>query len=123
MSKSFLTTAWSVLLFGACGAADATRPSSDLRDAWIDPDTGHRVVRLSRAPGRSESFYFHQNAFTAKGDKFVFSNASDSGGNRLFVLDWATRKAEPLTQAGAGSAVVSHTGRLVYYQRARGIYS
>jgi hypothetical protein len=29
----------------------------------IDPDTGHRVVRLSDEPG-SQSLYFHQNAYT-----------------------------------------------------------
>ena len=28
---------------------------------WIDPDTGHRVIRLSREPGTA-SLYFHQNA-------------------------------------------------------------
>jgi oligogalacturonide lyase len=38
---------------------------------WIDPDTGHRVIRLSTAPG-SASLYFHQNSFTPKGDKFIF---------------------------------------------------
>lgn len=104
------------------GAADISGASS-LRDDWVDADTGHRVVRLSRLPGRSESFYFHQNAFTPKGDKFVFSNSSDTGRNRLFVLDWATRKAEPLTESGASSAVVSHVHPIVYYQRAGALYS
>ena len=35
---------------------------------WIDPDTGHRVVRLSDEPG-SQSLYFHQNAYT--GTKWI----------------------------------------------------
>src|SRR5687767_6571191 len=30
---------------------------------WIDPQTGHRVIRLSRDAG-STSFYFHQNTYT-----------------------------------------------------------
>ena len=104
-------------------AADTSSSSGDLRDEWIDPDTGHRVIRLSRVPGRSESFYFHQNAFSPDGDKFVFSNMSDGGRNRLFVLDWATRKTEPLTDAGAASAVVSQKRPIVYYQRAGALYS
>ena len=33
---------------------------------WIEPATGHRVVRLSQEPGAS-SFYFHQNGYTASG--------------------------------------------------------
>ena len=28
---------------------------------WVDADTGHRVVRLSREPG-SASLYFHQRS-------------------------------------------------------------
>src|SRR5260370_40549849 len=39
---------------------------------WIEPLTGHRVIQLSREPGTS-SFYFHQNAYTAAGDKIVVS--------------------------------------------------
>ena len=35
---------------------------------WIDPDTGHRVVRLSTEPG-SASLYFNQNAYTPDGKK------------------------------------------------------
>ena len=33
---------------------------------WIDPSTGHRVIRLSREPG-SASLYFHQNAYSPDG--------------------------------------------------------
>ena len=44
----------------------------DVPKEWVDPETGHRVVRLSDEPG-SSSFYFHQNGYTAKGDKLVFS--------------------------------------------------
>src|SRR5215471_8513044 len=39
---------------------------------WIDRATGHRVIRLSGDDGGS-SLYFHQNAYTPKGDKFVFN--------------------------------------------------
>ena len=35
---------------------------------WIDPDTGHRVIRLSDEPN-SQSLYFHYNSYTPEGDK------------------------------------------------------
>src|SRR5438552_8898177 len=38
---------------------------------WVDPSTGHRIVRLSDESG-SASFYFHQNAYSADGDLMVF---------------------------------------------------
>ncbi len=38
--------------------------SNYIPNEYIDPDTGHRVVRLTRGTGSYSSFYFHQNAFT-----------------------------------------------------------
>ena len=48
--------------------------TTDLPREWVDPDTNHRIVRLSDEAG-SQSFYFHQNGYTASGDKFVFRYA------------------------------------------------
>ena len=50
----------------------AVAQNGELPREWVDPDTGHRVVRLSDEAG-SQSFYFHQNGHTASGDKLVFS--------------------------------------------------
>jgi oligogalacturonide lyase len=52
-------------LASACPAARASYASS-----WIDPDTGHRVVQLSREPG-TQSLYFTQNAYTKDGKLIV----------------------------------------------------
>lgn len=103
-------------------AAQEPAPQSEraekpvLRDEWLDPDTGHRVVRLSRIPGRSESFYFNQNAFTRDGDKMVFLNSVPGAGARLFLLDWATRRATPLTESGVRGGVVGRASPRVFYQ-------
>ncbi len=94
-----------------------------LRDEWIDTDTGHQVTRLSRLPGESESFYFHQNAFTADGDKMVFANFGTNRSRDFYVLDWATRKAERLTDGGTNRGeVVCAKGRRLYYMREGGVY-
>ncbi len=95
----------------------------DLRDEWVDQDTGHRIVRLSRISGTSQSFYFHQNAFTAEGDKMVFENTLPGGGSRLVVLDWATRQIKPLTQPGTRGIVVGPKSRKAYFQRGQDVYS
>ena len=39
---------------------------------WIDPDTGHRVVRLTDEPG-SASLYFNQDGYTADGRKLIYT--------------------------------------------------
>src|SRR5262249_17040974 len=62
------------LLLGSISAltlAAATRAQAPPTD-WVDPATGQRILRLS-GDGGGSSLYFHQNAFTPKGDKFVFN--------------------------------------------------
>lgn len=83
-------------------------------DEWIDKDTHHKVVRLSRIPGTSLSFYFHNNPFV--GNRMVFYNSSNQQGGeatdmkrqesyvlnsknrQLYALDLGSLKAEQLTQ-------------------------
>jgi oligogalacturonide lyase len=82
---------------------------------WIDPDTGHRIVRLSREDG-SESLYFHQNAFTAEGDKMVMVTL---GG--ISTVNLKTREIDLVVPGIARSTNISHgiivgrKSRQVYY--------
>src|ERR1700744_5826378 len=69
----------------APSATTAAEPPTD----WIDPATGHRIIRLSQEPGTS-SLYFHQNAYNHRGDK-------------LFVTI-TTRPAPRATNGVAGPA-------------------
>src|SRR5689334_5625716 len=59
--KPVLRVALTLLCLHCCMAC-ADEPPTE----WIDADTGHRVVRLSKEPG-SASLYFHQNAYTPDG--------------------------------------------------------
>jgi oligogalacturonide lyase len=59
------------LLAARLAAAEPAPPS--LPSDWIDPDTGHRIIRLSPDTGAS-SLYFHQNAYTPEGDKIVLNS-------------------------------------------------
>lgn len=58
-----------LLGIGRVGAA-AAEPAPALPSDWIDPDTGHRVIRLSPDGGGS-SLYFHQHTYTPEGDKLI----------------------------------------------------
>jgi len=82
---------------------------------WVDPKTGHRVVRLSREPG-STSFYFHQNAYTPEGDKLLIS--TPSGLATVNLKDRALEVVVPRGNfAGGGSSgvEVGRKSRQVYY--------
>src|SRR5574342_511433 len=63
--------------------------------SWIDPDTGHRVVRLTREPG-SASLYFNQNGYTAGGKGLVYTTPEG-----ISVLDLATRQSRRVVEGRA----------------------
>ena len=76
---------------------------------WVEPATGHRVVRLSDEPGTA-SLYFHQNPYTAKGDKIVVTTA-----NGLATIDLQTRAIAALAPGRGGKLVVGRKTRQAYY--------
>jgi oligogalacturonide lyase len=83
---------------------------------WIE-NTGHRVIRLTGESGGS-SFYFHQNPYTADGDKMVIATREG-----LSAIDLKTRKMEPVVEGRAGQVVVGKKTRQVFYTRGNSIYA
>ena len=76
---------------------------------WVEPATGHRVVRLSDEPGTA-SLYFHQNPYTATGDKIVVTTT-----NGLATIDLQTRTITALAPGRGGKLVVGRKTRQAYY--------
>ncbi|MDQ6788363.1 MAG: oligogalacturonate lyase family protein [Acidobacteriota bacterium] len=93
-----------------------TQTTNEPPREWIDPDTGHRIVRLSNEPG-SSTFYFHQNAYTANGDKLVFSTREG-----LSTYNFKTKKIEQIVEGHAGDVIVGKKSRKVYYMNGDTIY-
>jgi oligogalacturonide lyase len=100
----------SLFLVGPIGADD---PPTE----WIEPSTGHRVVRLSREPG-SASLYFHQNAYTASGDKMVFATRDG-----LSTVNLKTREIEQVVAGRVSSVVVGRRTRQVFYFKEGTVYA
>jgi oligogalacturonide lyase len=76
---------------------------------WVELATGHRVVRLSDEPGTA-SLYFHQNPYTATGDKIVVTTT-----NGLATIDLQTRTIAALAPGRGGKLVVGRKTRQAYY--------
>ncbi len=91
--------------------------AQDLPKEWIDPDTGHRVVRLTDEPG-SQSLYFHQNPYTATGDKMVFTSPTG-----LYAYDFKTGRSKLLVEGRVGSLVVGPKTRQAYYFKGDSVYA
>jgi oligogalacturonide lyase len=115
--RSSLVAAFSLApLFPAFGFI-ATSFAAEPPTEWIEAATGHRVVRLSREGGTS-SFYFHQNGYTAKGDKLVVSIP-----NGLATIDLKTREIKPIVEGRAAQVVVGRNTHQVFYTRENSVYS
>src|SRR3954462_8129586 len=100
------------LLFLTLTTVRMVSAQSALPTEWIDPDTGHRVIRLSREDG-TQSLYFNQNAYTADGKKLIVTTAG--GGIATIVL--ATREVKPLVAGPVSVLVAGHKSGDVYYTK------
>jgi oligogalacturonide lyase len=92
----------------------ATEPPTD----WIDPDTGHRVIRISTIPD-SASLYFHQNTYTPKGDKMIFNTPRGIASVDLSTLGSKALKVE-LVVSNANAIAMAWKTPEVYFRR-RGV--
>jgi oligogalacturonide lyase len=112
-SKLFTACGLSVLFACAGGKLLAVDVPSD----WVDPDTGHRIVRLSQEGG-TESLYFHQNGYTPDGQKMVLLTPEG-----VATVDLKTRKIDLVvpgvarTTNSVAGVVVGRKTPTVYYSR------
>ena len=84
---------------------------------WIDPDTGHRVVRLSDEDG-SASLYFHQNAYTPDGSKLIITTPTG-----LSTIDLKTRAIEKVVDGRVNVIITGKKTGHVYYTKAGVVYA
>ena len=99
------------------GPGRQTGPSDEPPLTWIDPATGHRVIRLSREPGTA-SLYFHQNAYTAEGDKLVVTTPTG-----LSTINLKTGAVELVVEGRVGGVVVGKKTRQVFYIKGDTVYA
>ncbi len=92
-------------------AAQTQPPAGEPPLTWIDSDTGHRVVRLTREPG-SASLYFNQNGYTADKKRFVYTTPDG-----ISVLDLATREAKQVVRGRVRLIEAGRKNQRVYYIR------
>ena len=92
-------------------ALHAQTPPSSPPSYWTDPDTGHRVVRLTNEPG-SASLYFNQNGYTADGKNLVYTTPEG-----ISVLDLEKREARSVVKGRVRLIDAGRKTPRVYYSR------
>src|ERR1017187_6838370 len=84
---------------------------------WIEPDTGHRVVRLTDEPG-SASLYFNQDGYTADGRKLIYTTPQG-----ISTLDLATHATKTVVTGRVRVIVAGRKTQNVYYTKEGAVWS
>jgi oligogalacturonide lyase len=92
-------------------AGSSTVAAQEPPTEWVDPDTGHTVVRLSVEAG-SSSLYFNYNGYTADGTRLVFSTPRG-----ISAVDLRTRKITPVVAGEVKLLFIGRRSSLVYYSK------
>jgi len=104
-----LTQLCRIIILAAAFSETLLPAQTNTPTEWIDPDTGHRVVQLSREPN-SESLYFNLNPFTPDGKKMVVTSPSG-----VSLIDLQTHDVEKIVDGRLHIIMVGHkTGRIYY---------
>src|ERR1700751_5765531 len=77
--------------------------------SWVDPDTGHRVYRLTDEPN-SASLYFNQNGYTADGKKLIYTTPEG-----ISAFDLETHQTRRVVEGRVRVIVTGHKTQNVYY--------
>jgi oligogalacturonide lyase len=101
-----------ILLLLTVALASAAPPKS-----WVDPDTRHRIVRLTDEPG-SASLYFNDNAYTSNGKEMVYTTPDG-----ISVLDLQTFKTRQVLEGKVRVIVAGFKTQNVYYIRDGALFS
>lgn len=94
-------------------------PAPALPADWIDPETGHRVIRLSPDTGGT-SLYFHQRSYTPEGDKILIRSAGGIATVDLTTLGVAPTKFELVLPGAHPIATAGRTREAYSVDRPRG---
>lgn len=92
-------------------------------DEWVDKDTHHKVIRLTRKEGNNLSFYFHNNPFY--GNTMAFYSTDKNNGKQIWSVDLKTLQLQQITfqkSPMSGEIVGQRTGN-VYYQIKDSVFS
>ena len=100
-----------VLFILLISTAPVKAQQKDIPREWTDPDTGHRVIRLSDEPG-SASLYFHQNPYTPDGQKLIITTPTG-----LSAINLKTRAIEKIVDRGVLVIIVGRKTGQVYYTK------
>ncbi|MCR5393978.1 MAG: oligogalacturonate lyase family protein [Bacteroidales bacterium] len=150
MNRSSILSLSALLLIGLSAAAIVQQKNKQkesaipiletggqaMPDEWVDRDTGHRIIKLTRRKGANRSFYFHNNPFISQDEMlFVGSEeqqlssdmyyASTAGTvKQMYAVNLSDLSIRQITDEpqGVSSEICCLHTRMLYFQRADSVF-
>ncbi len=111
LSRTFLFACAAVFGTVAFSQAPSVQPGQAPPKSWIDPQTGHRVIRLTDEPD-SASFYFNVNSYAPDGREMAYTTPSG-----ISVIDLTTLKSRQVVEGRVRAIEMGHRTPSVFYVR------
>lgn len=99
----------SLFAFAQAGGPLQTTSGQEPPTSWVDPDTGHRVIRLTREPN-SASLYFNDNGYTPDGKEMIYTTPEG-----VSVLDLKSFKTRSVVQGHVRVIAAGRKTQSVFY--------
>jgi len=105
-----------------------TGGKNPMPNEWIDKDTHHKVICLSRLDGNSLGFYFHNDPFLKQtadeGDRMVFYNTGKNG-KQCYTVNLKTFETVQITDQNMliKGEIVGHISHNVYFQKNDSVFA
>jgi oligogalacturonide lyase len=106
-----------IAIFLFCTSVVPLHAADEPLSEWLDPSTAHKIIRLSRDPG-SSSLYFHQNAYSADGQKLIITTPAG-----LSTINLQTREIEQIVEGRVFVIVTGRKSNQIYHTRTGTIYA
>lgn len=97
------------LIAAACLSVASLQAAGAPPKTWIEPRTGHRVIRVTDEPDTA-SLYFNDNSFTPDGKEMIFTTPEG-----VSALDLATYRTRHVIDGPVRVIMVGHKTPRVFY--------
>jgi oligogalacturonide lyase len=96
--------------------------AADVPRDWVDPATGHRIIRLSPDTG-GQSLYFHQHTYTPEGDKVIIDTREGIAAVNISTLGVSPPQVEVVVPGVRGALSTAWKTREVYYRQSNALFA
>jgi polygalacturonase/Tol biopolymer transport system component len=139
MKKTLFTCLLALIAFASFAQPVMLTGGQTMPNEWIDSETGHRIIKLTRKEGVNMSFYFHNNPFVD--NKMIFVGAAAKTSNdtpkgveisnfnannmQMFQVDLQSLEIEQITNGkqSVRSEIVCAKTKEIFYLRGDSVFS